>query len=1049
MLTARTNGAVALLTALLLFSAMARAQEPAEDQLLRTRYLSLLKLMGAGQYERAFSESQKLIDEAPHFGRAYDKLVETASATHRLEQARTYLESLLTSSPPNPKAYYGLALMHQWRKEPAAAAANARHCIEAAPEFAPAYSVLVDSYLEMKQPEEAESHLKSITQNKGELAAPYYGLGYLYYMRGKWQEGISVLDKAIVLAPTAIEARQIKALIYYYTQHYKEALEITEALTESAKSQADLERLLEATVNTGIYHRILGNYAQAATQLKEALATAEELGNRLVQDVCLSNLSGVYLLQDDYSQAFDYAQRWLTMARARGDQGSEGRALGGIGAVYRAFGDLAQAQTFYQQSLSLARKAGDRENTTSMLSDLGNVSIELKDKDDQAQAAFQESIQIARQIKNRTLERDALAGQSYFHFTTGNYPAALAAQAQALQLARDISSPIREGTSLNALGFIQLRLSDIQAASRSFQDGLAIGAGIQAPSIVWQARVGLAVICERQGAIDQAREHYLKAVEALERVRTRLGPEEERAGFFQDKVKVYKDLVAVLMRLHAKDATKYYDAEAFHFSERGRARAFLDLLGEARNVGQEIDPDLSKRQEEIQAGISNLNRQLIKEWSKKPDEQDMRKVKELEEALGKADAEHVNWLRELRRRNPRYADLKYPDPLKLEQAQRTLDNQLLILSYSLGEQESFLFAVSHNGHMVAPLKASSAEIRVRVKKLIAAMTDRNNPSVDEYRRQAARLYQLLIRPAGKMLVGKRELIIIADDALHRLPFEALLGSPSAKAAAITSSNPRRWPYLVGQFAISYAPSVSAWASLKDYHKETSAPQKAFIAYADPNYNRQGQRPNDPIIASVTRGVGGAQLKLARLPYSRYEVEEIARLFGEGEAKLYLDDEASEENVKAEGRLSRYRIVHFSVHGLINKTHPRLSGIMLAPSKAGDGLLSAYEIFNLKLNAELVTLSACETGLGKEVKGEGIMGLMRAFMYAGTPSVMVTLWKVDDKSAADLMIGFYKYWQGGGKGKLSKAEALRRAQLDAIKQGSLPYYWAPFILVGKS
>jgi CHAT domain-containing protein/Flp pilus assembly protein TadD len=1067
MLTIRMYGAVALLTALPLFSTMAMAQDWPENQLLRTRYLSLLKLMGDREYERAFDESQKLIDEAPRFGRAYGKLVEAAGATNRLEQAKTYLERLLTSAPPNPMASYGLALVHWRRNEPAAAAAAARHCLEAAPEFAPAYEVLLDSYWMMNQPAEAESYLKSVTQKKGELSAPYYGLGYLCYLRREWQEGIPVLNKAIDLAPAATDARQMKAIFYYYTHDYRGALEITEALAEAAKARSDPEYLLNAAMNTGIYHRILGDYAQAATRLKEALATAEEYGDRVTQDTCLSNLSDVYMRQDDYSQALDYGRRWLAMARALYNQQnegqaldskrSEGRALGFIGAVYRELGDLAQALTYYQQSLSLAREINDRENTASMLSDLGTVYIELKAYN-QALTAFQEALQIIRQTKNRSLEIDALAGQAYLYFAINNYPAALVTQAQAVQLARDISTPSRQGTSLNALGFMQLRLSDLQAASRSFQDGLAIGARIQAPSIVWQARVGLAAICERQGAIDQAREHYQKAIEALERVRGRLGAEDERVGFFQNKVKFYKDLVATLMRLHVKDATKHYDAEAFRFSERGRARAFLDLLGEAKNVDQAIDPDLLKRQEAIQAAISKLNTQLIDERSKQLDKQDMTKVKKLEEDLGKADLEQADWLRELRRRNRRYADLKYPEPLNLEEARRALDNQSLILAYSLGEQASFLFAVSHNGHLAAPLKASAGEIRDGVEKMIAAITDRNNPSPDEYRRQAARLYQLLIRPAAKMLAGKRELIIIADDALQRLPFEALLGSPSAKGAAITSSDPRRWPYLVGQFAVSYAPSVSAWASLKDYHKETGAPQKAFVAYADPNYNRQGQRQNDSIIASVTRSAGGERLELNQLRYSRYEVEEIARLFGEGETKLYLDDEASEENVKAEDRLSLYRIVHFSAHGLISETRPRFSGIVLALPKAGndgktaqeeDGLLSAYEIFNLKLNAELVTLSACETGLGKEVGGEGIMGLMRAFIYAGTPSVVVSLWRVDDESAADLMIGFYKYWQGGGKGKLSKAEALRRARLDAIKQGSLPYYWAPFILVGRS
>src|SRR5262249_51573754 len=264
----------------------------------------------------------------------------------------------------------------------------------------------------------------------------------------------------------------------------------------------------------------------------------------------------------------------------------------------------------------------------------------------------------------------------------------------------------------------------------------------------------------RLNRFDEAREHYQKAIEALERVRGNLGSEDDRVGYFQDKVEVYKNLVAVLMRLSLKDGTKYYDAEAFHFSERGRARAFLDMLGEAKNVSQAIDPDLLKRQEEIQAGVSELNTQLIDERSKELAKQDMAKVKSLEKALDNAEAEQVEWLRELRGRNRRYADLKYPEPLKLEQAQRTLDDQSLILAYSLGEQASFLFAVSHNGYLAAPLKASTPEIRDGVAKMIAAMTDRNNPSPDEYRRQAARLYQLLIRPAGKLLAGKRELIIV-------------------------------------------------------------------------------------------------------------------------------------------------------------------------------------------------------------------------------------------------------------------------------------------------
>jgi CHAT domain-containing protein len=215
-------------------------------------------------------------------------------------------------------------------------------------------------------------------------------------------------------------------------------------------------------------------------------------------------------------------------------------------------------------------------------------------------------------------------------------------------------------------------------------------------------------------------------------------------------------------------------------------------------------------------------------------------------------------------------------------------------------------------------------------------------------------------------------------------------------------------------------------------------------------------------------------KLERLVQSRREVQQIAKLYPNDEVALFLREQAREENVKAEGRLSHYRLIHFAAHGLLNENKPQYSGLVLTlspeagnpkselqtsdlrpqtsdrvnPQSAEDGLLQVYEIFNLKLNADLVVLSACETGLGKQVKGEGLIGLTRAFMYAGTSSVVVSLWKVLDTSTADLMVRFYRHLKDG---KLSKAEALRQAQLELIRHGKFahPYFWAPFVLVGKS
>jgi CHAT domain-containing protein len=423
-----------------------------------------------------------------------------------------------------------------------------------------------------------------------------------------------------------------------------------------------------------------------------------------------------------------------------------------------------------------------------------------------------------------------------------------------------------------------------------------------------------------------------------------------------------------------------------------------------------------------------------------------------------------DWLRELRRRNPRYAALQYPEPITLAETQRMLDDQTVLLSYSLAEPESFLFAVSRNDFQVKRLP-SEATLNQGVQKLLAAITDKNNLAPEQYRREAALLSRQLLQPISRMLAGRKALVIVPDGALHRLPFEVLFQPGIAAHGDL-----RRLPYLIRQFAISYAPSASVLAELQNEPREMAP--KSFIAFGDPVYDARAEAAN----ASTLRATGaGGRLSFQPLPYSHTEIDGIAQLFARDDRELFFGEAATEENVKTPERLSRYRMVHFSTHGYVNEARPRFSGLVLSlpanipltalssqsatrnpgvPSGAAplgwsaqseDGVLSAYEIFNLKLKADLVVLSACDTGLGKEVKGEGLMSLTRAFMYAGSPSVVVSLWNVNDETAADLMIRFYRHLQSG----MSKSEALRQAQLETIHDNGFPFFWAPFVLIGKS
>jgi CHAT domain-containing protein len=254
---------------------------------------------------------------------------------------------------------------------------------------------------------------------------------------------------------------------------------------------------------------------------------------------------------------------------------------------------------------------------------------------------------------------------------------------------------------------------------------------------------------------------------------------------------------------------------------------------------------------------------------------------------------------------------------------------------------------------------------------------------------------------------------------------------------------RNLPYLIREHAVSYVPSVSVLASLRPPATRPAAARPRFVAFANPTLDPGGKVP-----AAVTRSLveGNSSWRLAPLPEAESEAAGIARLYPSGESKVYSGDDAREENVKHNALVETAERLHFATHGLLDGRHPELSGLVLAQEPGGeDGFLQAYEIFRLKLSADLVVLSACET-LGTEVTGEGVVGMTRAFLYAGAPSVLVSLWRVSDTGTSDLMLHFYRSLEPAD----DEAGSLRRAKLEMIAdpRRSHPYYWAPFVLVGR-
>ncbi|HEY7816720.1 MAG TPA: CHAT domain-containing protein, partial [Vicinamibacteria bacterium] len=505
----------------------------------------------------------------------------------------------------------------------------------------------------------------------------------------------------------------------------------------------------------------------------------------------------------------------------------------------------------------------------------------------------------------------------------------------------------------------------------------------------------------------------------------------------------YRKVVDLLFRLEESEPAKGHAVEAFQYSERARARAFLDLMTEARmNVEVGIAPELLTRKRELAQRMSEVQTQLIQAHSEKAPAS---MLADLERELETADDDYLTLSREFRGRFPRYAEIQYPEPARLSEIQEMLGERSLLLEYFIGDGGSFLFAIRKRDYEVARLPAASrlSEDVVRLREAVARP---ERAALATYISVAKRLYDQLVLPAKDLALGATEILVVPDGILHYLPFELLLKTTTS---AGLRADPRSLPYLVRDHRVSYLPAAGLLPAITTGEAEASPPME-LLALGDPSYDRT-TAPSASAGETVTRGVfeGSEPWKLRRLAYSRDEVTRIAELYPPGGVDLLLGEQATEPNIKADGRLSRYRIIHLAAHGLLNESRPQFSGLVVSrphgPSSE-DGLLQAYEIFNLELRAQLVVLSACETGLGKEIDGEGIVGLTRAFLYAGASAVVVSLWKVADASTAELMVRFHEHLSGADR---SRSEALRRAQLDLIESGPFahPYYWAPFVLVG--
>ncbi|MBE9226824.1 tetratricopeptide repeat protein [Phormidium sp. LEGE 05292] len=887
--------------------------------------------------------------------------------------------------------------------------------------------------------------------DRGTEAKTLNNIGNMYYSLGEKQQALDYYNQALPLfravGDRGGEAATLNNIgsVYYSLgekqralDYYNQALPLLRAVGDRGGEAATLN-------NIGFVYDLLGEKQQALDYYNQALPLRRAVGDRGGEATTLNNIGNVYDSLGEKQQALDYYNQALPLFRAVGDRGGEATTLSNIGTVYNSLGEKQRALDYLNQALSLRRAVGDRGGEATTLNNIGNVYDSLGERQ-QALDYYNQALPISRVVGDRGVEATTLSNIGTVYDNLGEKQKALDYLNQALSLKRAMGDRGGEATTLNNIGNVYYSLGEKQKALHYLNQALPRLRAVGDRGGVALNLYNFAYLKRSQGNLTEALTDIEAAVTIVEDLRTKIGSQELRQSYFATVQDYYQFYIDLLMQLHQQNPNKGYDGQALYISERARARSLLELLTEATaNIRQGVDPKLLEQERNLQQQLNTLENRKYQLQSGQYSEQELNEIKQkinnLLEQLKQLEAQ-------IRINSPRYADLKYPQPLNLQQIQQqVLDDDTLLLQYSLGEDRSFLWAVTKNS-ITSYVLPKQSEIEAAVKTFRESVTKNNTATLDT----GLPLSKILLAPVANQL-GNKRLLIVGDGALQFVPF-----------AALPLPNSPTNPLLV-QNEIVTLPSASTVAIQRRQLQNRTPVAKTVAVIADPVFSPKDSRitgnspaPTNNTLSELSLNRAARNLGLGedgggrifdRLKFTRTEADKILAFAPQAQRLQAFDFDASRQTA-TNPDLAQYQIIHFATHGLLDPVNPELSGIVLSlydkNGKSEDGFLRLQDIFNLNLPAELVVLSACETGLGENVKGEGLVGLTRGFMYAGARRVVVSLWSVNDAATSELMAKFY---QKILQGRENPVQALREAQLEMwnSQDRRSPYYWAAFTVQG--
>jgi CHAT domain-containing protein len=826
-------------------------------------------------------------------------------------------------------------------------------------------------------------------------------------------------------------------------------------------------------------------FDKAEEHLNRALGLAEEMAPASIQTtLILSNLGVLFEDRGDLAIAEEYYLKGLAIEEKYFPNTLDlAHVLTAVGTLAHQRGDLARAEAYHRRALAIAEKLGTiTPYVVDILRNLGECVLDRGDSSS-AEKFQKRALELAEKLAPKSL----LTAYSYASLgrvarIRGDLVDAEHYYNQALSLAQEKEAPPQEIARL-LIGQADV-LNDLGAFARAealYRRSLTILEKVNPDSIDHsEVLASLASTLHHQGQSERSADLFRQALSGLENRAFQLGGiDEDRSHFRAWYVRYYQEYMELLVGQGRLE-------QAFELLEGSRGRTLLETLAQANvQIDRGVDADVLRQEREV--------RQLLHTKS----EYRLRLASGLhaDDQILKADAEigelvfqHRQLESQLRDNSPTYSALVHPRILNLKEIQELLDDNMLLLEYALGNDRSYVWAVTKNTLSVheLPSRVEIEKLARKIHDLLASPSHSHRDETDEqasarrakvelqYVKESEDLSQMILAPIANLLRDQR-LLIVSDGALRYVPFAAL---PVPKAAhPSTASRTRR--YLILDHEVVNLPSASIVAELRRQQIGREIPALDVAIFADPVFDSSDGRVSRKaqVTGSVRQTVTAAnrslQLRpssddrltrslsdfeigrgdgfhLNRLPYTRREAAGIMSVFPNGRVTEALDFQAMRKTAMS-ASMAHYRIVHFATHGLLNSEHPELSGLVLSlVDKTGQpqpGFLELQDIYNLSLPVDLVVLSACETGLGQEVKGEGLIGLTRGFMYAGATRVVASLWSVNDIATSELMGRFYRTMQ---REKLSPSAALRAAQIQMLQQKhwNSPFYWAAFQIHGE-